>query len=217
MKKCPICGELLGNNADSCFNCGERWNNKTFDLKHKLITAELNDLYEYDVVYVADEESGAVDVEKIALVLSYYAKEGWRLKSTFTNEVGKKTSLVGYGGVSSGTNATIEQTVMIFERRIETAESRAKKVKEELSDYEKIIEIGNEEKRKAAEEKKAGVSGIERKILQVIIDSEIPLDVNQINEKLDNAYSVMDLLTLLQRMVEKDKIKKEYNKYYRFD
>ena len=78
-----------------------------------------NAYYEYDVVVLADDRwSGGFNVEKYTKILKQYAKEGWRLKTVFTNEAGKRSQTFGMGGNSVGTNATIEQTILTFERCI---------------------------------------------------------------------------------------------------
>ena len=121
--KCPKCGELVGNNADVCFNCkydfkaGEKEKKKQEEeaLAEKL---KINDLYEYEVVSVPDGRSGMVDINLLYDVLEQHGKDGWRLVNTFTNEIGKEAMRTG----SYSTNATIDQTVLIFERCVKRAE-----------------------------------------------------------------------------------------------
>ena len=79
---------------------------------------ELNDLYEYDVVSILDKEHGGVDTERLSEVIAYPASKGWRLVFAFPNEIGHDSSLSELAGVSIGINATIDQNVLIFERRI---------------------------------------------------------------------------------------------------
>lgn len=76
----------------------------------------VNDLFEYDVVVIANKPDGTVDSYSIRSAITEHAKLGWRLHTMYSNEVGKNSS--SYMG--SGTNATICQDVLIFERRIET-------------------------------------------------------------------------------------------------
>lgn len=75
-----------------------------------------NSRYEYSVETIVDTDSGAVDTVALSNVLTQYASNGWRLKSVFTDEIGKNSNNSGVGGITSGTNATIEQVIMIFER-----------------------------------------------------------------------------------------------------
>ena len=51
-----------------------------------------------------------MDVEKIELTLCKFALEGWRLKAAITNEAGHNRAVV--------VNATINNTVLIFERLV---------------------------------------------------------------------------------------------------
>ena len=79
---------------------------------------EKNALYEYEVVTLRDNSTGGFNVEEYRNILRKYSAEGWQLKTVFSNEIGKNTSSVGYGGLSYGTNATIDQTIITFERCI---------------------------------------------------------------------------------------------------
>jgi|GEM_PF-910548 hypothetical protein len=206
MRKCPKCGELIGENVDSCFKCGTKLNFNRQSLKQQLITSSINDLYEYEVVSVTDDVSGVLDIKRLSTILKMYASEGWRLKTTITNEIGKNTIGVAIGSVGTGTNATIDQTVLIFERRIETAESVANKLKDKIDSLQEL-----EEKEKG----NAYTTGItmEERLIEIIKKSEQPLKVNDICVALDNKYSTMDILTYLQRLVEKGLIKKANNLY----
>lgn len=208
MRKCPKCGELIGENVDSCFKCGTKLNFNRQSLKQQLITSSINDLYEYEVVSVTDDVSGALDVNRLSAILKIYASEGWRLKTTITNEIGKNSVGVAFGSVGSGTNATIDQTVLIFERRIETAESVANKLKDKIESLQE-----SEEKEKENENTHVTVTKMEDRLIEIIKNSEQPLKVNEICVALDNKYSTMDILTYLQRLVEKGLVKKEDNSY----
>jgi len=83
------------------------------DLQVKL---ELNDIYEYDVVVIRDNATGGMDILKLTAVLREHGEMGWRLVNTFTNELGANSSGFSGYGVSYSTNATIDQTILIFER-----------------------------------------------------------------------------------------------------
>ena len=50
-----------------------------------------------------------------------YAEKGWRLHTIFTNEVGKTVTPMMF--IQINLNATIDQTVMVFERCIKPDES----------------------------------------------------------------------------------------------
>lgn len=75
-------------------------------------------LYEYATEVIMDTRRGGINQELLAATLEKYAKLGWRLHTALTNEAGKNATSIGYGGVSVGTNATMDQTVLIFERML---------------------------------------------------------------------------------------------------
>lgn len=74
--------------------------------------------YEYTSLTIVDDYSGSFDIEHTISKINELALEGWRLKATITNEIGKNSSQFGVGVFSSGTNATIEQTTFILERKV---------------------------------------------------------------------------------------------------
>ena len=89
--------------------------------REELRNAQLskNPQYEYQIVAVGDKDSGEIDIREIQRILNQYSEEGWKLHSAFTNELGKNSSSTSIGHVGSGTNATIDQTILIFERCID--------------------------------------------------------------------------------------------------
>ena len=145
MKTCPNCKELIGDNVSICFNCGWNFDDPTqnaiaaekerkkkeAELKREAERKEaeieankirlgriasLNKKYEYCTCVVYDKDSGSADIDQINACIKRYAEDRWRVHSIFTNEIGKTSSSSGYGGISSGTNATIDQTIILFER-----------------------------------------------------------------------------------------------------
>ena len=80
-----------------------------------------NPLYEYSVELVPDLSTGVPNYDRIRSVLNEYASRRWRLHTMVVNEVGKTSSAVGIGGISAGVNATVDITMMVFERCIEPA------------------------------------------------------------------------------------------------
>lgn len=74
--------------------------------------------YEYTTVYLTDSRSGILDKRQLDETLQEHAAKGWRLHSVITNEAGKNASSISFGGVTSGTNATMDVTILIFERCI---------------------------------------------------------------------------------------------------
>ena len=84
-----------------------------------------NPVYEYATVVVNDDENGRIDVDYLNNILNEYASAGWKLHSILTNEIGKNrtsSSVTTVMTVTTGTNATVEQTIMIFERCIKAEE-----------------------------------------------------------------------------------------------
>ena len=145
MKTCPKCNEILGDGVDVCFNC-----NYSFKLKKVLTREEIaekrtnednlrkrqqeieeenkeikekqlnkNPKYEYSAVSIRDDTNGRIDINAIQKMLDLYAEEGWRLHSVFTNELGKNEVAL----FANGINATIDQTILIFERCIKPGEN----------------------------------------------------------------------------------------------
>lgn len=144
MKTCPHCGELLGDSLDTCFNCMysfelnkiitneekiEFQQKKREDEKTKLeikenqksIQLPKNPLFEYHVSIVNNLDTGEIDHTRLQLVLDTWSEKGWRLHSIFNNELGKTSSSVSIGILGSNVNATIDQTVLIFERCIKAS------------------------------------------------------------------------------------------------
>ena len=80
---------------------------------------ELNDQLEYDIVSILDKEHGAVGGERMSEVITFHARMGWRLAFVVSNEIGHDSSMTELDGVSVGINSTIDQNVLIFERRIQ--------------------------------------------------------------------------------------------------
>ena len=141
MKTCPKCGELVGESAEKCFKCFFNFSSSEEEYKkaeqqrqQKILQAEqqrkqellqiklkemgdlssLNDLYEYDVVSIVDTKNGNADIGALKETLKSHSEKGWRLVNTVTNELGKNSSTAG----GFGTNSTIDETVLIFERCI---------------------------------------------------------------------------------------------------
>ena len=93
--------------------------------KQKLIEKQKQDFansfnvfYEYDVVTLVNEDHGQVDKIKMIKIMNEKAREGWKLHTIYSNELGKNAlRILGFG-----VNTTACEDVMIFERRIEEIE-----------------------------------------------------------------------------------------------
>ena len=68
--------------------------------------------YEYKTIRVRDEYDGSVTTYEISNLLNEHALDGWRLVSSYANELGHNSSS-SYG---TGTNATIDEHILIMER-----------------------------------------------------------------------------------------------------
>lgn len=144
MKYCPSCGELIGDTVEECFKCHYNYiygrvitaqkrggsekqvqddleQQKTLETK-KQEQIERNPKFEYKVIDISDSHSGKIETTRLQNIINEYAFAGWKLHTIFTNEIGKNALSIGYGGVKSGTNATIDQVVMVFERCIKPLE-----------------------------------------------------------------------------------------------
>lgn len=139
--KCPECGNEITAEMQEmglCYECGynlrkaamEKWKREEEKRQEAYKKAEQQRIvnwkaahpdaegkyFQYKTIVIPDKAYGQVDTYAIESALNRMGYEGWRLVSTFTNEVGKNLSSFGVGGISSGTNATIDETVLIFER-----------------------------------------------------------------------------------------------------
>ena len=88
------------------------------EAKHYAEIAPFNAVYEYAVESIQDYSDGSANIPLIRMVISDYASKGWRLHKTMVNEIGRTSQSSGGGGITTGTNATIDETILIFERCI---------------------------------------------------------------------------------------------------
>lgn len=68
--------------------------------------------YEYDVQTSLNIQDGRVDTEAIKTILNTKAKQGWKLHTMYSNELGKNALTL----LNVNSNATVSEDVMIFER-----------------------------------------------------------------------------------------------------
>lgn len=122
---CPICGAAVLKEQDACLQCGYQYQEIKY-IRPSSQTAEIynnrkaqllkNPMYEYQIETVMDSAViGKFDADLVQQTITRYAIAGWRLHTAFTNEAGKNAVL--------GINATIDQTVLIFERCIKAEEN----------------------------------------------------------------------------------------------
>lgn len=137
MKTCPKCKELVGDNVDSCFNCNYNFILKRVPSYEETIEFQENiaavkkkqeeerieliksaPRYEYTTARIIDNADGSTNQMQLQSVLMEYANAGWKLHSVITNEIGKNVSSVSTGRFTGGTNATMDEVILIFERMI---------------------------------------------------------------------------------------------------
>lgn len=146
MKTCPNCGELLGDYADACIKCRYDYKrgrvitseelaeqrNKRLAEQQKMIEEARekeeqkksqiakNPLFEYQVIIVNDLPDGSINDDDIQKKLNEWSIKGWKLHTIFTSEIGKTATSTSVGGFGTGINATIDQTILVFERCIKS-------------------------------------------------------------------------------------------------
>lgn len=81
-----------------------------------LIKMGFDGYYEYKVVSLYDNSSGDVNPSNIEKTLNELGMHGWHLKCAYANELGHNSNSGRIGPFSSGTNATVDQNILIFER-----------------------------------------------------------------------------------------------------
>ena len=137
MKTCPKCKDLVGDNVDSCFNCNYNFILKRVPSYEETIEFQENiaavkkkqeeerieliksaPRYEYTTARIIDNADGSTNQMQLQSVLMEYANAGWKLHSVITNEIGKNVSSVSIGRFTGGTNATMDEVILIFERMI---------------------------------------------------------------------------------------------------
>lgn len=84
------------------------------EIKHINYAKSFNEFYEYDVVTIINENHGTIDKDKMMKILSDHAKNGWKLHTMYSNELGKNALMI----LGFGTNSTACEDVLIFERRV---------------------------------------------------------------------------------------------------
>lgn len=120
---CPICGAKIDDKAGTCSICGYKLRGvyitkeeKQELNKEKFLQFPKNPLYEYAVECIKDSDVlGVLDIGLLEGTIMQYALNGWRLHTAFSSEIGKNALL--------GINATVNQTILIFERCIKHADN----------------------------------------------------------------------------------------------
>lgn len=130
LKKCPICKKNVNYDTEICSDCGYAF--KIVDVmeykeiakiyNERLEQIKKNPFYEYDYIAIPNMSDGSTDKERIRDVISSHAMQGWRLVAMYSNELGKNSMGVAVAGVGGGTNSTMCEDIMVFERCIKSGE-----------------------------------------------------------------------------------------------
>ena len=84
--------------------------------EERVKSANNSNYYEYKAVTVRDLKRGGTDIETLNQTLNELGREGWRLVTSFTNELGKNNTAINVAGTAFGINTTMDEVVLIFER-----------------------------------------------------------------------------------------------------
>lgn len=143
METCPVCGTSLTEEmleTGYCYGCGEEL------LTHKELHSAVleaqksksirfreaasakktwedtikrsnnSQYYEYRVMTVLDTKRGNTNIAELSHKLNEFGRDGWRLVTSFTNELGKDASGLAIGGAAFGVNSTTDEVILIFEK-----------------------------------------------------------------------------------------------------
>ena len=72
--------------------------------------------WEYKAISLVDGDSGYILPDQLERNINELGRQGWRLRCAYSNEIGRTSQSSGAYGMTSGTNATIDQNILIFER-----------------------------------------------------------------------------------------------------
>lgn len=99
------------------------------DIRKELVNQSI---MEYSVEVIRDTSVGVTDVVALKSTLEHYSKHGWKLKSAFTNEIGKNSVEVSMSVVNQGINSTIDQLILIFERPSYINDNKSDKMRKHM-------------------------------------------------------------------------------------
>ena len=128
LKKCPICKKNVNYNTKICSDCGfsfseleaTNYNEIAQIYNARLEQYKKNPFYEYDYIVIPNKCDGHTDKERIQEVITNHAMQGWRLVTMYSNELGKNSLGVAVAGVGGGTNTTMCEDIIVFERCIKS-------------------------------------------------------------------------------------------------
>lgn len=187
-----------------------------------------NDLYEYEIESITDSNTGSINKGRLKDLLTKYASKGWRLKFALTNELGVNRSSFGYGGISTGTNATIDETLLIFERKVRTSSEikelnriAEEKEKERIENERKVRELerqpinelcDNIDKNMSSQELVMiyrKVSDKKKMIYNLLIAIDSPVTLSELRKKFGDDIDLMELGSYINALVNEGRLIKD--------
>lgn len=190
-----------------------------------------NDLYEYEIESITDSATGYINKGELKELLTRYARKGWRLKFALTNELGINKSSVGYGGFATGTNATIDETLLIFERKVRTSseirelnrlaeekekerienERRMREKKRKLEEQESDMLVDTINRNMSEEELFMIYSKVTDKkkfIYNLMLKIEKPITIAELRAKFGDKVDLMELGAYIGALADEGKVAK---------
>lgn len=143
METCPVCGTSLTEEmleTGYCYGCGEELlthkelhsavleaqKSKSIRLQEAASAKKAwedtikrsnnSQYYEYRVMTVLDTKRGNTNIAELSHKLNEFGRDGWRLVTSFANELGKDASGLAIGGAAFGVNSTTDEVILIFEK-----------------------------------------------------------------------------------------------------
>ena len=96
----------------------KKQNDKAFKEKIEVLEQQgLNCYYQYKVISLNDIK-GSAPLVQIQDTLNELALYGWRLRCSYTNELGHNSSNLSIGGIGGGVNYTSDEHILILERKV---------------------------------------------------------------------------------------------------
>jgi len=92
------------------------------DIRNEIVASNYMN---YDVDVINDTSSGEVNEIALKRSLSQHSKNGWKVKSITTNELGKTEKGGTIGSISASINTTRSQIVIIYERPLTLNDQKA--------------------------------------------------------------------------------------------
>ena len=190
-----------------------------------------NDLYEYEIESITDSATGYINKGELKELLTRYARKGWRLKFALTNELGINKSSVGYGGFATGTNATIDETLLIFERKVRTSseirelnrlaeekekerienERKMREKKRKLEEHESDMLVDTINRNMSEEELFMIYSKVTDKkkfIYNLMLKIEKPITIAELRAKFGDKVDLMELGAYIGALADEGKVAK---------